>query len=106
MIWGKTPPPLCDFVQWLDTEQSQQDKDHVERQVRWAAQRWQRMLHEEQMEEKRKKNQEEIQKRIAEVERQKAEEREADRERKLIGLCFIIVALFTKLYCKPKIYDS
>ena len=37
------------------------------------------MLHEEQMEEKRKKNQEDIQKRIAEVERQKAEEREADR---------------------------
>ena len=31
------------------------------------------------MEEKRKKNQEEIQKRIAEVECQKAEEREADR---------------------------
>ena len=82
MIWGKTPPPLCDFVQWLDTEQSQQDKDHVERQARWAAQRWQRMLHEEQMEEKRKKNQEEIQERIAEVERQKAEEREADRVRK------------------------
>ena len=82
MIWGKTPPPLCDFVQWLDAEQSQQDKDHVERQVRWAAQRWQRMLHEEQMEKKRKKDQEEIQKRIAEVERQKVEEHETDRERK------------------------
>ena len=54
----------------------------MERQARWAAQRWQRILHEEQIEEKRKKNQEEIQKRIAEVERQKAEEREADRERK------------------------
>ena len=40
------------------------------------------MLHEEQMEEKRKKDQKENQKRIAEVERQKAEEREADRERK------------------------
>ena len=40
------------------------------------------MLHEEQMEEKRKKDQKEIQKRIAEVERQKAEEREAGRERK------------------------
>ena len=40
------------------------------------------MLHEEQMEEKRKKNQEEIQKRIAEVERQKVEECEADREMK------------------------
>ena len=54
----------------------------MERQARWAAQRWQRMLHEEQMEEKRKKNQEDIQKMIAEGERQKAEEREADRERK------------------------
>jgi len=82
MIWGKTPPPLCDFVQWLDTEQSQEAKDHVEREARWAAERWQRMLHEEQMEEKRKKDQEDIWKRIAEVERQEAEEREADREKK------------------------
>ena len=40
------------------------------------------MLHEEQMEEKRKKDQEGIRKRIAEVERQEAEEREADREKK------------------------
>ena len=40
------------------------------------------MLHEEQMDEKRKKDQEEIQKRIAEMEREKAEEREADGERK------------------------
>ncbi|RLN30984.1 hypothetical protein C2845_PM05G18620 [Panicum miliaceum] len=36
------------------------------------------MLHEEQMEEKCKKDQEEIRKRMEEVERQKAEEREAD----------------------------
>ena len=139
------------------------------------------MLHEEQMEEKRKKDQEEIQKRIAEVERQKAEEREADRERKpavlrkqglkllgrknilgalskapscnpgilhflrhvrfshntrlpycichyflllkylvyskglsviyrsstnALGLYFVIIVLFTKLYCKPGIYGS
>ena len=34
------------------------------------------------MEEKRKKDQEDIWKRIAEVERQEAEEREADREKK------------------------
>ena len=40
------------------------------------------MLHEEQMEEKRKKDQEDIRKRIAEVECQEAEEREADREKK------------------------
>ena len=56
-------------MQWLDTEQSQQAKDHVEREARWAAERWQRMLREEQMEEKRKKDQEDIQKRIEEVER-------------------------------------
>ena len=40
------------------------------------------MLHEEKMEEKRKKDLEEIQKMIAEVERQEAEAREADREKK------------------------
>ena len=40
------------------------------------------MLHEEKMEEKRKKDQEEIQKRFVDVERRQAEEREADRERK------------------------
>ena len=82
MFWGKTPPPLCDFVQWLDIEQSQEDKDHVEREARWTAERWRRMQHEEQMEEKCKKDQEAIRKRFAEVERQEAEQREADRERK------------------------
>jgi len=40
------------------------------------------MQHEEQMEEKRKKDQDDIQKRFVEVERQEAEEREAGRERK------------------------
>ena len=40
------------------------------------------MLHEEQMEEKRKKGQKVIRKRIAEVGRQEAEACEADREKK------------------------
>ena len=40
------------------------------------------MLHEEEKEEKRKKEPEEICKRIQEVEHQEAVEREADRERK------------------------
>ena len=40
------------------------------------------MLHEEKMEEKCKKDQKDIRKRIAEVERQEAEAREADREKK------------------------
>ena len=42
------------------------------------------MLQEEKIE-KRKKDKEEIQKRFADVERRQAEEREADRERKLIS---------------------
>ena len=45
------------------------------------------MLHEEKMEEKRKKDQEDIRKRIAEVERQEAEAREADREKKRERAC-------------------
>jgi len=40
------------------------------------------MLQEGKMEEKRKKDKEEIEKMFAEVERRQAEEREADRERK------------------------
>ena len=51
----KSPPPLCDFMQWFDTVQSQQVKDFVEQQVRWAAERWRQMKHEEQQEEKHKK---------------------------------------------------
>jgi hypothetical protein len=35
-------------------------KDHVEREARWVAERWQQMLHEERMEENRMKDQEEI----------------------------------------------
>ena len=35
--WTKSPSPLCDFVQWFDTEQSQQAKDYVEQEARWAA---------------------------------------------------------------------
>ena len=45
------------------------------------------MLQEEKMEEKRKKDKEEIQKRFADVERRQAEEREADRERKRERSC-------------------
>jgi len=78
----KTPPPLCDFLQWLDTEQSNEDKAHVEHEAASARARWQRMMHEEEQEKKRKKDQEEIRKRFEEVERQAAQEREAERERK------------------------
>ncbi|CAO2163932.1 unnamed protein product [Urochloa humidicola] len=78
----KTPPPLCDFFQWLDKEQSEEDKAYVEEEASSARVRWQRMMHDEQQEEKRKKDQEDIRKRMEDIERQEAQEREAERERK------------------------
>ena len=69
-------------MQWFDTVQSQQPKDIVEQKARWAAEYWRRMKHEEQQDEKCKKEQLEIRKRMEEVDRKAAAEREADRERK------------------------
>ena len=80
--WIKSPPPLCDFMQWFDTEQTQKDKEWVELEARWATERWQRILHEEEKEEKRKKEQEDICKRMEEVDHKAVAEREADMERK------------------------
>ncbi|CAN6362638.1 unnamed protein product [Urochloa humidicola] len=78
------PPKVFTSVRpkWLDTEQSDGDKAHVQQEAASARARWQRMMHEEQQQEKRKKDQEEIRKRMEEVEREKAEAREAERERK------------------------
>ncbi|CAO2162699.1 unnamed protein product [Urochloa humidicola] len=70
------PPKLSGNMRpkWLDTEQSEEDKAHVEQQASSARATWQRMMREEQ--------QEEIRKRMEEIERQAAQEREAERERK------------------------
>jgi hypothetical protein len=48
----KTPPPLCDFIQWLDCEQSEQDKRYVEEIGHSTRERWQRMVEAEKQEEK------------------------------------------------------
>lgn len=79
---AKTPPALCDFMQWLDTEQAQADKDHVERTARSAAESWQQMLRAQEEQEKRKAREEEVRARKEAAEREAAEAREADRERK------------------------
>ncbi|CAO2173453.1 unnamed protein product [Urochloa humidicola] len=70
------PPKLSGNMRpkWLDIEQSEEDKAHVEQQASSARATWQRMMREEQ--------QEEIRKRMEEIERQAAQEREAERERK------------------------
>ena len=78
----KTPPALCDFMQWLDTEQSDDDKRYVEETGRRARERWQRMVETEKNEKKRKEQHEEIRIRQEMKEREAAQAREADRERK------------------------
>nr|TKW31903.1 hypothetical protein SEVIR_2G136600v2 [Setaria viridis] len=35
----KTPPPLCDFEQWIDTEIDPEDKEFLEYMMRWDAER-------------------------------------------------------------------
>ena len=69
-------------MQWLDTEQSDDDKSYVELTVRAARERWFRMIEAEKQEEKRKQQQEEIRVRQQMREREEAQAREADRERK------------------------
>jgi transketolase len=69
-------------MQWLDYEQSEQDKRYVEETGRSARERWQRMVEAEKQEQKRKEQQEEIRIRQEIKEREAAAAREADRERK------------------------
>jgi hypothetical protein len=50
----KTPPPLCDFMQWLDCEHTEQDKRYVKETGLSTRERWQRTVEAEKQEEKRK----------------------------------------------------
>ena len=78
----KGPPPLCDFAQWIDTEQSEYHKNWVAREVAWIRELRLRRQQKKEEEEKRKKWQEDYRKRCERIEREAAEEREAERERK------------------------
>ena len=33
----QTPPPLCDFEQWIDTEIKSEDKEWMQKLLRWEA---------------------------------------------------------------------
>jgi hypothetical protein len=56
MFFQKSPPPLCDFIQWLDTQQSDDDKRYVESEARDAGERWFRMIEMEKQEENANNN--------------------------------------------------
>ncbi|RCV15117.1 hypothetical protein SETIT_3G032400v2, partial [Setaria italica] len=34
-----TPPPLCDFEQWIDTEIKLEDKEEIQEMLRWEAEK-------------------------------------------------------------------
>jgi hypothetical protein len=69
-------------MQWLDTQQFDDDKRYVESEARDARERWFRMIEAEKQEEKCKQEQEEIRVRQPMRECEEAQAREADRERK------------------------
>ena len=72
----QTPPPLCDFEQWIDTEIKQEDKKWMETLKRLDAEREERLERRRKEEAAEKEHEAEIQM------RRQAEAREV-RERKL-----------------------
>jgi hypothetical protein len=72
-------------MQWLDCEQSEEDKRYVEETGRSARERWKRMVEAEKQEQKRKEQQEEIRFRQEIKEREAAAVCEVDREKKREG---------------------
>ena len=72
----QTPPPLCDFEQWIDTTIKPEDKRYMELCKKWEAERLERVEKRCQEEAVEKERQEEM-------ERRHAAERGEERERKL-----------------------
>ena len=95
----QSPPPLCEFIDYLDLEQSPEDIAEVERIAQDTRARWramevfdsimqrsdQALLEEEEQQRKfeaaRKQSDEEARKRVEDRQRREREEREAKRER-------------------------
>src|SRR6266508_6097235 len=95
----QSPPPLCEFIDYMDLEQSPEDIAEVERIARDVRARWrvmevfdnimqrsdQALLEEEEQRRKfeaaRKQSEEEARKHAEDRQRREREEREAERER-------------------------
>ena len=72
----QTPPPLCDFEQWIDTEIKEEDKRYMEMCKKREVERLERV-------EKRRQEEAAEKERQEEMERRHAAERREERERKL-----------------------
>ncbi|CAN6287807.1 unnamed protein product [Urochloa humidicola] len=71
-----TPPPLCDFEQWIDTEIKEEDKAWLERLKKWTAE-------DKELLERRRQAEEAEKERVAEMERRRAAEAREEMEKKL-----------------------
>ena len=74
----QTPPPLCDFEQWIDTTIKPEDKRYMELCKKWVAERPERVEKRRQEEAAKKERQEEQQRKLA---AERWEEREWKLER-------------------------
>ena len=61
----QTPPLLCDFEQWIDTEINEEDKRYMELCKKWEAERLERLEKRCQEEAAEKERQEEMERRHA-----------------------------------------
>jgi hypothetical protein len=74
----QTPPPLCDFEQWIDTKIKEEDKEYLRRMKVWDTERKELLEHRRQEEAAEKERKEELEMRHA---TQHKEEREHKLER-------------------------
>ena len=82
VLFVQSPPPLCDFIQWLDNDQNDSQKLWVDMNMRWRREAYARREYEQQQEELRLKREEEERMRKAAHDHTVAQAREAERARK------------------------
>nr|XP_034598445.1 uncharacterized protein LOC117859323 [Setaria viridis]TKW15755.1 hypothetical protein SEVIR_5G257700v2 [Setaria viridis] len=66
-----TPPPFCDFKQWIDTEIKPEDKEGMQYMLRWAAENKERMEKRLREEAAEKEHKEEEERRCVAAERER-----------------------------------
>jgi hypothetical protein len=72
----QTPPPLCDFEQWIHTEIKEEDKEYLRRMKEWVTE-WKELLEQRRQEEAAEKEWKE------ELERRHTTQHKEEREHKL-----------------------
>ena len=78
----QSPPPLCEFIQYVDAEQTPEDVAHVQRVARRARKHWLEMQEEDRREEERKKVTQEQEQARRQYETERKQREEVERKRK------------------------